>query len=35
MDRKKINCLKVILAEKGVTNKQLVEILDNELAVIS
>ncbi|EFA92865.1 helix-turn-helix transcriptional regulator [Hoylesella buccalis] len=35
MRRKKINRLKVVLAEKGMTNKQLVEILDKDLAVIS
>lgn len=35
MERKKINRLKVILAEKGMTNKQLAEILDKDPAVIS
>ena len=35
MERKKINCLKVVLAEKGMTNKQLAEILDKDPAVIS
>ena len=35
MGRKKINCLKVVLAEKGMTNKQLAEILDKDPAVIS
>ena len=33
MRRKKINRLKVVLAEKGMTNKQLVEILDKDPAV--
>ena len=31
MERKKINRLKVVLAEKGMTNKQLEEILDKDL----
>ena len=35
MERKKINRLKVALAEKGMTNKQLAEILDKDPAVIS
>lgn len=35
MERKKINRLKVVLAEKGMTNKQLAEILDKDPAVIS
>lgn len=35
MKRKKINRLKVVLAEKGMTNKQLAEILDKDPAVIS
>lgn len=35
MGRKKINRLKVVLAEKGMTNKQLAEILDKDPAVIS
>ena len=35
MERKKINRLKVVLAEKGITNKQLAEILDKDPAVIS
>lgn len=35
MERKKINRLKVVLAEKGMTNKQLVEILDKDPVVIS
>ena len=35
MRRKKINRLKVVLAEKGMTNKQLAEILDKDPAVIS
>mgnify|MGYP000919156467 CR=1 FL=1 len=35
MERKKINRLKVVLAEKGMTNKQLAEILDKDSVVIS
>ena len=35
MGRKRINRLKVVLAEKGMTNKQLSEILDKDSAVIS
>ena len=35
MERKRINRLKVVLAEKGMTNKQLSEILDKDPAVIS
>lgn len=35
MERKKINRLKVVLAEKGMKNKQLAEILDKDPAVIS
>ncbi len=35
MERKRINRLKVVLAEKGMTNKQLSEILDKAPAVIS
>ena len=35
MERKKINRLKVVLAEKGMTNKQLAEILDKHPTVIS
>lgn len=35
MERKKINRLKVVLAERGMTNKQLAEILDKDPAVIS
>lgn len=35
MERKKINRLKVVLAEKSMTNKQLAEILDKDPAVIS
>ncbi len=35
MERKRINRLKVVLAEKGMTNKQLAEILDKDPAVIS
>lgn len=35
MERKKINRLKVVLAEKGMTNKQLAEILEKDPAVIS
>ena len=35
MERKKINRLKVVLAEKGMTNKQLAEILDKDPVVIS
>ena len=35
MERKKNNRLKVVLAEKGMTNKQLAEILDKDPAVIS
>jgi transcriptional regulator with XRE-family HTH domain len=35
MKRKRINRLKVVLAEKGMTNKQLSEILDKDPAVIS
>ena len=35
MGRKKINRLKVVLAEKGMTNKQLAEILDKDPSVIS
>ena len=34
MGRKKINRLKVVLAEKGMINKQLSEILDKDPAVI-
>ena len=34
-ERKRINRLKVVLAEKGMTNKQLSEILDKDPAVIS
>lgn len=30
MERKHINHLKVVLAEKGITNKQLSELLDKE-----
>jgi hypothetical protein len=33
MERKRINRLKVVLAEKGMTNKQLSEILDKDPAV--
>lgn len=33
MERKRINRLKVVLAEKGMTNKQLTEILDKDSAV--
>ena len=35
IERKRINRLKVVLAEKGMTNKQLSEILDKDPAVIS
>ena len=35
MERKRINRLKVVLAEKGMTNKQLSEIPDKDTAVIS
>lgn len=35
MERKRINRLKVVLAGKGMTNKQLAEILDKAPAVIS
>ena len=35
MERKKINRLKVVLTEKGMTNKQLAEILDKGPVVIS
>ncbi len=35
MERKRINRLKVVLAEKGMTNKQLSETLDKDPAVIS
>lgn len=35
MERKRINRLKVVLAEKGMTNKKLAEILDKDPAVIS
>lgn len=35
MEHKKINCLKVVLAEKEITNKQLAEIFDKDHAVIS
>ena len=35
MERKRINRLRVVLAEKGVTNKQLSEIHDKDPAVIS
>ena len=35
MERKRINRLKVVLAEKGMTNKQLSEILNKDPAVIS
>lgn len=35
MKRKRINRLKVVLAEKGMTNKQLSEILDKDPTVIS
>ena len=35
MERKKINRLKVVLAEKGMTNKQLAEILEKDPTVIS
>lgn len=35
MERKRINRLKVVLAEKGMTNKQLSEILDKDPTVIS
>ena len=35
MKRKRINRLKVVLAEKGKTNKQLADILDKDPAVIS
>ena len=35
MERKRINRLKVVLAEKGMTNKQLSKILDKDPAVIS
>jgi len=33
MERKRINRLKVVLAEKGMTNKQLSEILDKDPAI--
>lgn len=35
MERKRINRLKVVLAEKGMTNKQLAETLGKDSAVIS
>ena len=35
MERKRINRLKGVRAEKGMTNKQLSEILDKDPAVIS
>ena len=35
MECKRINRLKVVLAEKGMTNKQLSEILNKDPAVIS
>ena len=35
MERKRINRPKVVLSEKGMTNKQLSEILDKDPAVIS
>ena len=35
MERKRINRLKVVLAEKRMTNKQLSEILDKDPVVIS
>lgn len=35
MERKKINRLKVVLAERGMTNKQQAKILDKNPAVIS
>ena len=35
MERKKFNRLKVVLAEKGMTNKQLAEILEKDPTVIS
>ena len=35
MERKRINRLKVVLAEKGMTHKQLSKILDKDPAVIS
>ena len=35
MERKKINRLKVVLAKKGMTNKQLAEILEKDPTVIS
>lgn len=35
MERKKINRLKVVLAEKGMTNTQLAEILEKDPTVIS
>ena len=35
MERKRINRLKIVLAEKGMTNKQLSEILYKDPAVIS
>ena len=35
MERKRINRLKVVLAEKGMTNKQLSEILDKDPAGMS
>ena len=35
MERKKINRLKVVLAEIGMTNKQLAEILEKDPTVIS
>lgn len=35
MERKKINRLKVVLADKGMTNKQLAEILGKDPAVVS
>mgnify|MGYP001668880172 FL=1 len=35
MEHKRINRLKVVLAKKGMTNKQLSEILDKDPTVIS
>ena len=35
MERKRIKSIKVVLEEKGMTNKQLSEILDKDPAVIS
>lgn len=35
MERKRINRLKVVLAEKGMTNKQMSEILDKDSVVFS